>query len=49
MEKKQRRKVYFITGLEASIEVQMGQERHNFTFIEPKVTWRKMQRQNGWV
>ena len=38
---KQRRKVYFITGLGASIEVQMGQERHNFTFIEPKIILKK--------
>ena len=44
MEKKQRRKVYFITGLEASMKVQIDQERHNFTFIESKITWRKMQR-----
>ena len=32
MEKKQRIKVYFITSLEASMKVQIDQERHNFTF-----------------
>ena len=39
-----RKHLNFITGLGASMEVQMGQERHNFTFIEPKITWRKIQR-----